>query len=72
MLQLPSDISLPFILLKGAGQAWPSADACDVREPVAQTDGRGRVRGTCSQRWDGPFIAPFNQPWRLPRQPCSL
>lgn len=42
MLQLPSDISFPFILLKGSGQAWPSADACDVREPVAQTDGWAR------------------------------
>ena len=38
---------------------------------MAQTndDGRGTrrsVRGTCSQRWAGPFIAPFNRPSRLP------
>lgn len=38
---VPSDISFPFIPLKGAGQAWTSADACDVRERVAQTDRRG-------------------------------
>ena len=24
------------------------------------------MRGTCSQCWAGPFIAPFNRPLRLP------
>ena len=24
------------------------------------------MRGTCSQRWAGPFIAPFNRPSRFP------
>lgn len=48
MLQLPSD-TIPFHFTGGAGQAWPSADACDVGEPVAQTDTQPRAgaRGSC-------------------------
>lgn len=46
MLQRPSD-TIPFHFTEGVGQAWPSVDACDVREPVAQTD--TQMRGSEGQ-----------------------
>lgn len=68
MLQLPSD-TIPFHFTEGVGQAWPSVDACDVREPVAQTDtqmrgSEGQLLSSCA----GPFIPLFNQSSQRPQR----
>lgn len=78
VLQLRSD-TIPFHFTEGVGQAWPSVDTCDVREPVAQTDTQLRGReGQLLQSCLGPFIPLFNQPSQRPQRmllvtclPCS-
>lgn len=75
MLQLPSD-TIPFHFTEGAGQVWPSVDACDVREPVVQTDTQTRgVRGRqLLWSWDGPFIPAIHSAFTAPltAAPCNL
>lgn len=66
MLQLPSD-TIPFHFTGGAGQAWPSADACDVGEPVAQTDTQ-LEQGAAAAELGQAFHPPsFNHPSQRPQ-----
>lgn len=78
MLQLPSDSSFPFILLKGAGQAWPSADACDVRSEWPRRTDRDEEESEghllAELEWVSHWPLFNRRSWRswLPRQPWAL
>lgn len=75
VLQRPSD-TIPFHFTGGAGQAWPSVDACDVGEPVAQTDTQPRAgaRGSCWWSWARSFIPLIQSTLTAPptAAPCNL
>lgn len=69
MLQFPSD-TLPFHSVEGAGQAWPSAAACDVGgSGPTDTRDEGESAGQLLRSWAGPFI-PLQSALMVP--PTSL